>query len=139
MNDLRQKVLGAWSLASLRRFRDGAFYRHPMGEGATGRLIYDDSGLMCAFLMSPEWVAGTAKQEWSTFLSYSGRWDVEGATVSHRLDACSISDLIGRTLERYIRFTPEGDLVLTTDGHVTADGSKSHDELIWKRAGGGRP
>ena len=100
MNDLRQAVLGAWELAELRRFRDGAFYRHPMGEGATGRLIYDDSGLMCAFLMSSEWVAGTAQQGWSTFLSYSGRWDVEGATVLHRLDACSISDLIGRTLER---------------------------------------
>lgn len=133
MSDVRETVLGAWSLTSLKRFRDGEFYRHPMGEGATGRLIYDDSGLMCAFLMSPEWVAGKASQDWSTFLSYSGRWDVEGTTVSHRLDACSISDLIGRTLERYISFTDDGHMMLTTDGHVTADGVKSHDQLIWKK------
>lgn len=133
MSELRRAVLGTWELAALRRFRDGAFYRYPMGEGATGRLIYDESGLMAAFLMSPEWVAGTATQEWSTFLAYSGHWAVDGTTVTHRLDACSISDLIGRTLERYISFTPEGDLRLTTEGHVTADGVKSHDELIWKR------
>lgn len=134
MTNIRESVLGAWSLQSLRRFRDGQFYRHPMGEGASGRLIYDDSGLMCAFLMSPEWVAGTVAQSWWTFLAYSGSWDVDGATVSHRLDACSISELIGRTLERYISFTPQGHLMLTTDGHVTADGVKSHDELIWVRA-----
>ncbi|GLT00034.1 hypothetical protein GCM10007897_14170 [Sphingobium jiangsuense] len=136
MSELREKVLGAWSLVSLRRFRNGAFYRHPMGEDATGRLIYDDSGLMCAFLMSQDWVEGRAPQQWSTFLAYSGRWTVEGATVSHRLDACSISDLIGRTLVRTISFTPEGDMMLTTDGHVTADGVKSHDELIWTRERG---
>jgi len=136
MSDIRQKVLGAWSLASLRRFRDGSFHRFPMGEGATGRLIYDDSGRMAAFLMSPEWVQGTATQLWSTFLSYSGRWDLDGTMVSHRLDACSISDLIGQTLVRYIAFTAEGDMMLTTDGHVTADGAKSHDELIWKRERG---
>ncbi|WP_176593317.1 lipocalin-like domain-containing protein [Sphingobium sp. EM0848] len=134
MSVIRGSVLGAWSLLSLRRFRNGEFYRYPMGEGASGRLIYDDGGLMCAFLMSPEWVAGTAAQSWSTFLAYSGAWDVEGTTVSHRLDACSISDLIGHTLERYISFTAEGHLMLTTDGHVTADGVKSHDELIWVRA-----
>lgn len=136
MSDLTQKVLGAWQLVQLRRFRDGAFYRYPMGEGATGRLIYDESGLMCAFLMSAEWVAGAAKQEWSTFLSYSGQWDVEGNAVRHRLDACSISDLIGSTLERHISFLPTGDLMLKTDGHVTADGVKSHDELIWTRPKG---
>lgn len=134
MTNLRESVLGAWSLASLQRFRDGKFYRYPMGEGATGRLVYDSSGVMCAFLMSPEWVAGTAPQEWSTFLSYSGKWDVDGMTVAHYLDACSISELIGRRLERYIRFTPEGDLMLTTEPRMTADGFRSHDELIWKRA-----
>lgn len=135
MEDGRGSMLGVWSLASLRRFRDGEFYRYPMGEGATGRLIYDASGLMCAFLMSREWVAGTAKPAWSTFLAYSGAWSVEGGTVEHRLDACSISDLIGSRLVRHIRFLPEGDLMLTTEAHVTTDGAKSHDELIWKRAG----
>jgi hypothetical protein len=127
-------LLGAWSLASLRRFRDGAFYRCPMGEAATGRLIYDASGTMSAFLASPEWSAGEAEQNWSTFLAYSGRWELDESTVSHMLDACSISSLIGRTLVREIRVTESGDLMLTTDGHVTADGFRTHDELVWLRA-----
>jgi hypothetical protein len=135
MNDINQVVLGSWSLASLRRFRNDAFFRDPMGSGASGRLIYDKSGMMSAFLMSAEWVAGSATQDWSTFLAYSGRWKIEGTTVSHKLDACSISALIGRTLERYISFTPEGDLMLTTEAHVTNDGFRSHDQLIWKREG----
>lgn len=136
MGDVRRSVLGAWSLLRLRRFRDDIFYRYPMGEGASGRLIYDVSGVMSAFLMSQDWVAGTAAQNWSTFLAYSGRWDVEGTMVSHRLEACSISELIGQTLVRMIDFTAEGNLMLTTAAHVTADGARSHDELIWVRAGG---
>lgn len=135
MSNLQQAVLGAWALVSLRRFRNGEFHRYPMGEGATGRLIYDQSGVMSAFLMSPEWAAGTAAQSWSTFLSYSGKWEIEGTTVTHRLDMCSISELIGQTLIRHIGFTPEGDLLLTTEGHVTADGHKSHDQLVWEKLG----
>jgi hypothetical protein len=136
MSDLRETVVGVWSLVSLRRFKDGIFYRETMGAGATGRIIYNGGGYMCAFLMSADWVAGTARQNWSTFLSYSGKWELDGTTVQHYLDASSVSGIIGTTLERYIDFTPEGDLLLTTDGHVSAEGVKTHDELIWRKVTG---
>ena len=103
VTDPREGIIGAWSLISLRRFRNGAFYRYPMGEGASGWLIYSASGIMAAFLMSAEWAKGTAKPDWSAFLSYSGRWRIVNSdTVIHDVDAASISALIGRLLERYI-------------------------------------
>jgi hypothetical protein len=133
-NEPRKSVLGAWSLVSLKRFRNDAFYRFPMGEAAVGRLIYSDSGVMAAFLMSAEWIAGTAKPDWSTFLSYSGHWRIlNGDTVFHDVDAASITTLIGRPLERYLSFTADGMLQLRTASHIAKAGEKSHDELLWKR------
>lgn len=134
MNEQEEKVIGVWSLLSLRRFRNGTFYRFPMGEDAAGRLIYTPVGIMAAFLMSREWQAGTAKPEWSSFMSYSARWHVENLNqVVHDVDTCSISALIGKPLIRYIRHQDDGAMMLLTEPFGTSSGEKSHDELLWRR------
>jgi hypothetical protein len=134
MTAVRDRLPGAWSLVSLRRFRNGVFHRFPMSEGACGRLIYASEGVMSAFLASPEWIRGTAKPDWSAFLAYSGRWRlIHEDTVVHDVDMASIGALIGRPLERYVSFAPDATMMLKTDGHVTSSGEKSHDELIWRR------
>jgi len=126
-------LVGVWKLLSLKRFRDGKFYRNPMGEAATGRIIYAKEGRMAAFLMSADWVAGRAQPRWDHFLSYSGRWFVKDGNVHHVLDAASISELIGTELVRRISWTEAGELTLITEGHVAADGHRSSDTLIWQR------
>jgi hypothetical protein len=130
------RLPGVWSLRSLRRFRNGVFYRYPMGEGATGRIIYSSDGYMCAFLMSPQWLQGAGKSTGSSvdFLSHSGRWRFSNpATVVHEVDAASVFEFIGRPLIRYVSFTEAEDLLLRTEPHTTSSGQKSHDELVWAR------
>ena len=132
--DHRSAMVGIWSLITQKRFRNGAFYRETMGEGAQGRIIYDASGWMCAFLMNKDWPSGQLPATWQNVMSYSGRWHVEnGNTVIHAVDFASIPNFIGQPLTRFISWTEEGHLKLTTDGHVTRDGEQSHDELIWRR------
>jgi hypothetical protein len=133
MAKIDPKMLGVWRLQSLKRFRNGEFYRYPMGEDATGRLFYSAEGLVAAFLMSGDWVAGRAKPSWDHFMSYSGRWHVEDNAVSHVLDAGSISELIGRVLVRYVSWTEDGNLILSTDGHTAGTGEHSSDTLVWVR------
>lgn len=129
----RERLLGGWELEILRRFRDGVFHREPMGAGAKGRLIYDASGVMSAFLMSLSWERGEAAPHWSTFFSYSGPWALEGDTVTHHLDMCAIPQLIGTPLVRYVSFKTPDRMLLRTAAHTTNDGHRSHDELIWNR------
>lgn len=129
----QERLVGAWSLESLHRFRDGAFYRLPMGEGTKGRLIYDASGMMTAFLMSAAWERGEAEPHWSTFLSYSGPWTLDADRVTHHLDMCAIAQLIGTPLVRYATFETPDRMMLRTAPHQTGDGHSSHDELIWNR------
>lgn len=131
----RETLIGAWELVSYRRIRDGQFYRDTMGPNPVGRIMWLDSGYMSAFLLSAEWAAGRKiEQTWTTFLSYSGRWELaDERTAVHYVDMCSIVELIGSRFERYITWTDDGLLRLLTDGHVTADGRKVQDELVWRK------
>jgi hypothetical protein len=131
---IADRLLGAWSLHSLRRLRNDVFYRYPMGETATGRLLYSSSGYMSAFLMSAQWPQGKGSITATNmeFLSYSGRWRVASSgTIVHNVDVASATAFIGRPLVRHFSFTPEGSLLLRTETHTLASGAKSHDELIW--------
>lgn len=137
MDVTSRRLVGTWRLCSLQRFRDGEFYRFPMGDAATGRLFYSAEGLVAAFLMSAAWRAGDASPTWDHFMSYSGRWSLSDGSVSHRLDAASISQLIGQDLIRHVSWTDEGDLVLITDGHIAAGGQHTTDTLVWRREAAG--
>jgi hypothetical protein len=131
----RARLVGAWQLTSYRRFRDGVFYRETMGANPVGRILYTESGYMCAFLLSADW----ARREpvafsWNTFLSYSARWElIDERTVHHYVDMASVQDFIGRTFVRWLTWNDDGSLTLTTDGHTSAQGQHVHDELTWRR------
>jgi hypothetical protein len=131
----RDRIVGAWSLTDFRRFRDGAFRRHPMGEQSRGRIIYSDSGYMCAFLMTERWATGQRPLEDVEFLSYSGKFRVEGDTVFHEVDSASDQKFIGRILVRRMQWGADGQLTLVTEDHVSTAGATSHNELVWRKDG----
>jgi hypothetical protein len=134
---MRDRLIGAWRLETLKRFRDGKFDREPMGHGAMGRLIYDSGGVMSAFLMSQSFKRGEAIQTWDAFLSYSAQWSLrDESTVVHELDYCSIPALIGTPLVRFISWRGDNSMMLSTAPHRTKAGQQSHDELIWQRTTG---
>jgi len=130
---MHDRVFGTWRLVSLRRFRDGEFDRDTMGTDAEGRIIYDPSGHMCAFLVSQDYKAGKVEQNWDTFMSYSGVWKLEDDKVTHSLDFASIPAMIGTDLVRYVEWVDEDTIKLKTAAHKNRAGQDSHDELVWSR------
>lgn len=130
---MHERVWGTWRLASLRRFRDGEFDRDTMGADAEGRIIYEKGGYMCAFLMSQAHKKGESAIAWDTFMSYSGRWKLEGDKVTHTLDFSSVPAMIGTDLVRYVEWVDDDTIKLKTAPHTNKAGQATHDELVWHR------
>lgn len=128
-------LIGAWRLETMRRFRDGAFDRETMGAGALGRLMYDENGVMSAFLMAKAFKAGETPQTWDQFLSYSAHWSLaeDGRSVTHNVDFCSIPAMIGAPLVRYVSWDSDDAMTLTTASFANKAGERVHDELLWHR------
>jgi len=122
-------LIGVWSLADWRRVdeRPAQF-----GERVDGRLHYEGSGFVSAFLMRTDWGA-TGPAGGPGFMGYAGRWRVEGSEVRHEIDFASIPEWVGTTLVREWSFTPEGILVLLTPWRDGSNGP-TRDRLSWRRA-----
>lgn len=108
-------LVGPWRLTEWIAERGDA-REHPFGLAAEGRLIYDPAGVMAAFLLHPEWASLPVDHvpQRQRFISYSGRYRLEGDEVVHDVDASSDPRWIGRALRR--RMAWEDDkLVLTAE------------------------
>lgn len=68
---------------------------------------------MAGFLMHPRWMLPEPQPRRDHFISYSGRYAVDGDIVSHSVDIASEPQWIGSVLRRTVEFSPEG-LALTT-------------------------
>lgn len=123
MSELRQALLGGWVLESFVS-RDAATgdVRHPFGEQPTGLILYTADGHMSAQL-----IPGTDE-----FVSYGGRFDVDeaAATVTHHVMIATMPELLLHPQLRHARV--EGDR-LTLAASLTADGSTTHNTLVWRR------
>jgi hypothetical protein len=120
---------GVWTLADWRR--TGGDVTYPFGEGARGRIAYDASGSVAAFLMRADWGA-TGPAGGPGFMAYAGRWRVDGNEVRHAVEFASIPGWVGTTLVREWSFTPDGTLVLLTPWR-DAPAGRTRDQLSWRR------
>lgn len=116
---------GTWLLRDYRfRFADGT--EVPRYEaGSDGWLHYLPNGWMSAHLTArgragigddaAALSAEAARSALGTYLSYGGRWALEGDRVRHEVEVCLRQDWVGRTLWRRARFDGTR-LVLTAEG-----------------------
>src|SRR5205085_1154298 len=96
---LRDQLIGAWKLVSYEEKPvDGSPTVHPLGEDASGIIMYTPDGWMSAQLMrggrehfaSEDWFKGTLDEyraEASTYIAYSGPFhvDEEKKTLTHSM------------------------------------------------------
>jgi hypothetical protein len=88
-------LIGTWRLLSWenRSVEDGQV-SYPLGEDATGYIMYNDDGYMFVAIMAPnrlrfaadDLLSATKEEEAQaeeTYVSYCGRYDFEGDTVVH--------------------------------------------------------
>jgi len=137
-------IVGSWKLAGWLRIDAQGAVAYPLGEGATGLLIYAPDGRMIVQMASanrPQLAtsdplggdAGDRAAAYSTFLAYFGSYEVKGDTIVHRVDACLYPNW--SKTEQSRSFTLDGDkLVLRTPPSEGAHGSVVN-EIIWVRDG----
>lgn len=133
---------GVWKLVAWRRIAGDGTVSYPLGDDASGTLMYSDTGRMAVQLtaagrpqLQTDDPLGGAESEraaaYSTCLAYVGSYEVDGDTVVHRIDQCLFPNWAGAEQSR--PFTYEDDeLVLRTPPMVTATGTVVN-ELAWAR------
>jgi hypothetical protein len=126
-----QDLVGAWSLVSFVVHREGRPDRHPFGPDARGLIVYEPSGWMSAVLSAADRSSGATRledahrsgadakaQAYDSYLSYAGRWRMEGEVVVHEVQLALVPEVVGQAQRR--RVALEGDeLVLSyeLEGH----------------------
>ena len=142
---LRAAVLGAWELESYTE-ADGSGRPpvHPLGEDATGLIIYTDDGYMSAQLMSADRplfdtadpAGGTTRQTLAAargYLAYSGpfRVDESAAVLHHDVRVSLLPNWLGVTQIRSSKLDHDR---LTLSLRSTRDGVETTSTLVWRRA-----
>ncbi|MFT4624438.1 MAG: hypothetical protein ACI8PZ_003097 [Myxococcota bacterium] len=140
-------LIGAWILDEFHiRYADGRPDRHPFGPDAAGLLIYTESGHVTAVLSRADRPAlGASRLEtasrtpaaaradaFDSYLSYAGRWRLEGDVVVHVVDWALVPDLVGQEQRRTVAL--DGDALVLSYTLAARSGVDRHYRLTWRRA-----
>jgi Lipocalin-like domain len=140
-----QSLVGRWRLSSyVARDEDGSV-RYPFGEHPNGTLIYTPGGWMAAQVgaerrprlgIEDPFRAGDEERAtaFSTYLAYSGSYDVTDGVVLHRVAMCSLPNWVGTVQTRHFDMTGD-ELVLRTP-EMEFGGKQAVHELRWIREEG---
>lgn len=140
-------ILGSWSLRGWRRIIDGGEPTYPLGEAATGVLIYADDGTMAVQMVAADRPSidtddalggdpGQRAAAYSTCLAYFGTFEVEGDRVIHRVRGSLFPNWSGSVQSRPIAF--EGDVLVLRTPPTTGPGGAVVNEISWVRPDRGR-
>ena len=112
----RDRLIGAWRLLSLEMMVDGKIL-YPLGEHPIGRLTYNATGRTSAQVMKSgrksaitdpsAVVRGTEnelRQIADGYVGYFGSFDVDGTTVTHNIEACTLPAWTGTDQKRQLEF-----------------------------------
>jgi hypothetical protein len=111
----KNRFIGTWRLVSCEvRSADGRV-SYPYGQDAVGYIMYSKAGYMSVAMMNAnrpkfasddlkEATAEEIRKAGSTYLSYCGRYEIQGDKVIHHIEASSFPNWIGVDLERDFEF-----------------------------------
>ena len=137
---------GSWRLERfVITYDDGRPELHPFGEDATGLLTYTPDGWMSAILSragrpslgvggletTGRADAASKAAAFDSYLSYAGRWAVEGDAVVHRVTLALAPDAVG--LDNVREAALDGDRLTLTYQRTPRSGVTRHYNLIWRR------
>jgi hypothetical protein len=137
------QLSGTWKLlAASSATSTGDRDETPYGPGPTGFLTYTGEGRMCtvisyggrkALSFGREGAAQIEEQAnaFKTCLAYSGRYTLDGDTLTHHVEVSSIQNYAGRDLVRNIKF--EGDKITLTTPPTPVNGKIQTVVLTWQR------
>jgi hypothetical protein len=136
-------LIGTWRLVSWenRSVEDGQV-SYPLGEDATGYIMYNEDGYMFVAIMAPhrlrfahdDLLSATKEEEAlaeETYVSYCGRYDFLGDRVVHHVEMSLFPNWIGGDQERLVDLRGER-LTLSTRA-LLLRGIQQTAHLIWER------
>jgi len=110
-------LVGTWRLISWEiRSVDGQKISYPLGKDAVGYIIYNQDRYMSVAISRPnrqefeagDLLGGSAEekaQAASIYVSYCGRYEFYGATVSHHVNLSLFPNWVGAEQERLVELT----------------------------------
>ncbi|MGY8955910.1 MAG: lipocalin-like domain-containing protein [Alphaproteobacteria bacterium] len=129
-------LIGAWELEETYAEAEDGTRSHHMGRDAKGIIMYTADGRMSAivhladrFLPADRPSDEDRAEAFASYFNYSGRWTLDGDTVSHQLTHALDPNMVGMTLVRDI--THEVNRMVFTG--FGPDGVTKQ-VIIWKRA-----
>lgn len=140
---MRSALIGAWRLERCEATSSDGETILPLGRSPTGFLLYDASGTMSVAIMredrapfaAADILGGTVLERASaaaTYMSYAGRWELEGARVRHFIEVSLFPNWVGAVQERRV-ILDGAVLVLATDP-ITLGGVTRSASMRWRRA-----
>ncbi|MEM0987387.1 MAG: lipocalin-like domain-containing protein [Pseudomonadota bacterium] len=133
--EMRARLVGAWSLAVAELFRPDGTVIPLFGSAPVSRLLYTDTGDVSTHIMPggdpPDGDPAFASPPVSLY-SYCGTYRVEDDSVYHDITVSMNPGWVGATLRREVSFDGE-DLILTTNDSYYQD-LEGVIRLRWRRA-----
>jgi len=140
--------VGTWRLLDYSFIHEDGVIEHPWGTDVRGYLLYSAEGYMSGNL-SPanDWASRRARLTAALkahdvrlagraagrrdYIAYTGRYTVEGDTITHHVEASLFSNWVGRPELRYYNF--EGDTLTLRTGPVQSGKHTIIAQLVWQR------
>jgi hypothetical protein len=136
-------LIGTWRLISWenRSLVDGQI-SYPLGEDATGYIMYNDDGYMFVAIMgsnrlrfaADDLLSATKEEEAQaeeTYVTYCGRYEFHGETVIHHVELSLFPNWVGSKQERLVEV--RGNRMTLSKRPILLRGIRQRAHLIWER------
>jgi hypothetical protein len=134
--------IGAWRLLSLEARTSTGDVSYPYGPDAAGYLLYSREGYMSVSVMqarranfgSPDDLQAPASEKvaaFDTYSSYSGRYELRGEKIIHRVETSLFPNWSGKEQERFFAFF--GDRLTLSAPPMRIGGVELNLVAIWQR------
>jgi hypothetical protein len=143
--DAGEKIIGVWELQLWETVVDDNVVGYPLGEKASGFIVYHPIGFMSVnisasnrvrlatddpFAGDPKLLALDAKG----YLSYCGPFSVVSENeVIHHLELCSFENWVGTDQHRHAQLNLTNDTFTLSTAPVLTQGRMGSNRLTWKR------
>jgi hypothetical protein len=139
--------VGTWRLLDYSFIHEDGSIERPWGTNVRGYLLYSAEGYMSGNL-SPanDWASRRARLAAALkahdvrlarragrrdYIAYTGRYTVEGDTITHHVEASLFPNWVDRPETRYYKF--EGDTLTLRTGPVRSGKHTIIAQLVWQR------
>lgn len=132
-------LVGTWRLLSASSATPaGEHNETPYGVDPTGLLTYTADGRVAAIIsyggrkqLSPIASAEDQAEAYRTFVSYAGRYRLNGGQITHFVEVSSIQSYVGRKLVRTVRY--DDSRIVLVAPPTMVNGEIQSLELLWER------